>query len=844
MKKNVLTLFVLLFSNLVIQAINVIPTSGVKYYILQTATKSGKVIGSTTFNESVITNAENVTNQQFEFIPVAGKTDTYYIKNAAGYYLVNSIDVSSLTEYSDVAAGTNCEWVLTGTTLSSIRLKVNSSGYLATTDVLASSFLYCDKTVTDVLGTFKLVPATAMIVNGLIDPGFENAVVEGSPIGTWINNADRTLGNDDATTLNYRSRIINNGYQSVDNNAFLLRFYGDANSYTKISNKLSGLTQGAAYKFTFKYKQGNVNTADATVSAYVTTTSNDVVANALGTVFTTAAPTSIAATQTAQNGTITFIAPATSCYVVFAKNPVTSTVFLSYIDDMSLTKTAEASRQILSTVTGFTFNSTNRIDTMLVTGSQLTDSIRITAPDGITVSPKVLPAGAGGVSVIVSSKGFSSVSGSITLTSADVVKTIPVTATYSTTFFTPETGTKYYIQQRSGGKVIGKKSTDSTIALKYAEKNNLTQLFSFVPVSGKTNTYYLLNGENKYLSKVKSATQSGSMEFTVTVVDNVTYPGYSEWVLQGVSDTLVTITQASDATLNIGSDSIIDNRPLFNDKVSGLANNSFILQKQSVLNPVYMFDPSFENCPIDGGPLGTWIPANDPVQLGQYGYSRIQGGNGWATSGKKCMYLRFLGDATSYNSISQKLFSLTPGATYRLDLQYKVQSTSATALVNIYAATTANAATTSAIGGIYITTVAAASNLATQAAQSTSLTFVAPASSIYIVYSKNTTATNYNFFIDNLILTETKASAVDVVSANSTLKAYVVDNKIRVDFEATRSSKVVFSIYNVQGQLISEQQSICMPGMNHLTFDKAIPSGVYFVKKTLDGQITTTKIIK
>jgi hypothetical protein len=334
------------------------------------------------------------------------------------------------------------------------------------------------------------------------------------------------------------------------------------------------------------------------------------------------------------------------------------------------------------------------------------------------------------------------------------------------------------------------------------------------------------------------------MEFTSAVVDNVTYPGYSEWVLQGVSDTLVTITQASDASLNIGSDSIIDNRPLFNDKVSGLTNNSFILQKQSVLNPVYMFDPSFENCPIDGGPLGTWIPANDPVQLGQYGYSRVQGGNGWATSGKKCMYLRFLGDATSYNSISQKLFSLTPGATYRLDLQYKVQSTSATALVNIYAATTANAATTSAIGGIYITTFAAASNLATQAAQSTSLTFVAPASSLYIVYSKNTTSTNYNFFIDNLILTETKASAIDVVSANSTLKAYVVDNKIRVDFEATRSSKVVFSIYNIQGQLISEQQSICMQGMNHLAFDKVIPSGVYFVKMALDGHISTTKIIK
>jgi hypothetical protein len=678
------------------------------------------------------------------------------------------------------------------------------------------------------------------VQNGIVDGGFENAVVEGTPLGTWINNADRTLGNDDAATLNYRSRVINNGYQSVDNNALLLRFYNDANSFTKISCKLNGLTQGATYKFTFKYKQGNVNTADATVSAYATNVANDVLANALGSVFTTVVPTSIAATQTAQNGTVTFVAPAASCYMVFAKNTVSTSAFLSYIDDMMLTKTVEASPQILATVSSFTFNGTTRTDTMMVTGSQLTDSIRLTAPDGITISPNVLPANAGGAQAIVSFKGFNSLTGNITLTSGNVVKTIPVTTTYSTSFITPATSAKYYIQQRSGGKVIGKKAGSTIAALKYAEKDDNSQQFEFVSVLGKTNTYYILSGENKYLSKVKTASQNTQLEFT----PNVVAPDFSEWVIQGVSDTLVTITQASDASKSIGSDSIVDNRPLYNDRLSTQANCAFILQKVSVLNPGYMFDPNFENSAIDGGPLGTWIPANDPVQLGLYGYSRVQGGNGWATSGKKCMYLRFLGDATSYNSISQKVFSLSKGATYRLDLQYKVQSSSATALVNIYAATTANADKTNAIGGIYTTTVAAASNLPTQAAQNTSLTFVAPASSIYIVYSKNTTATNYNFFIDNLVLTETKPSALNDIKSNTLFRSYVSGGHVVVDFELLSAALVGFSVCNIQGQVLSQQTKNYAQGLNHNVFDIDLPTGVYLVKMSSGGFTTTIKVIK
>jgi hypothetical protein len=840
MRKSILQTIILFFL-WPLNAANVVPTAGAKYYILQTATKSGKVVGASGFNESVITTAENSLAQQFEFIPVAGKTDTYYIKSATGQFLVNSIDVLSLTEYSTDAGGSNTEWVLTGSALSSIRLKANSSGYLGTTALTDGSYLYCDKTATDANGTFKLVPVSTVVVNNLIDPGFEGGVVDGAPLGTWINNADKTLGNDDAATQNFRSRIINNGYQSVDNNAFLLRYYGDANSYTKISHKLTGLTQGATYSFSYKYKQGNVNSADATVSAYASLLPNDVPTNSIGSVFTSTPPTSTAATQTAQTGTVTFVAPGNSCFVVFAKNPSSTNNYLHYIDDMALTKTKDAEKNVQTSVSAFSFSSTNRADTMLVTGSLLTDSIRITAPEGIDVNPKVLPPNAGAVQVIVSSRGFYSLAENLTLTSGDVQKKLPLTATYNTSFVTPVNTDKYIIQQRIGGKVIGKKAGTTQAVLRYAEKDEKSQQFQFVAVNGKSNVFYMLNAENKYLTKSKNT--ASLLEYTDNILDNASYPRYSEWVLQGVSDTLVYITQASDAAKTISSDSIVDGRTLYNDRSASSANSTFILQNISTLNTGFLFDPGFENAAVDGGPLGTWIPSNDPVQLGAYGYSRVQGGNGWATAGKKCMYLRFLGDATSYNSISQKVFSLVKGATYRLDLQYKVQSTSSTALVNIYAATTANAATSAAIGGLYTTTTAASSNTATQTAQSASLTFVAPASSVYIVYAKNTSSTNFNFFIDNLSLTETKPSAVESIYSQPLLKVYVGD-ELYVDYSLHAATATDFKIYSVDSRLVYNKTLMSCQGFNHQALNVGLKSGVYLLRMEANGQVTNTKFVK
>lgn len=829
MKKSLLY-FLFLFLTCSFSHAAVIPVQGEKYYILQTFTKSGKVVSASQFNEVVLDHPTISQSQVFEFIPVANKSDTYFVKNQQGYYLTNSMDVQWLTEYTEEPEGEYSEWIIEGNNLNNIRLKVKTSAYFASAEYNAGSFLYADKTVTDLLGNFKLVSQSQMIQNNLIDPGFENAVVEGTPLGVWQNNGNKTFGNDNATTQNYRSRIVSNGYQVSGNNAFIARFYGDENSYTKLSYQLGGLIKGATYTFAFKSKQGNDNAAEAKVFSYITLLSGDEQSNAISNVFTSTSPASTATTQTPGNVLLTFTATSTTCYVNWEKNKATVKNYLYYIDDMVLTKTADPTPAIFTLTKSLNFDATNRTFNLQLSGIMLTDSIRITAPDGISLSRKTLPANSSSETVKVSFTGFSSLDGSITLTSNDVSLQIPVVASYNTAFVQPITSEKYYIQQRTGGKVIA--NSGSKAVLKYAEKNDNGQIFSVENVNNKLNTYYLKSDNNQYLTFNESK-----------LVYNAQPSINSEWVLQGTSDSLIYITQSQNSASVVGSDSAIHNSTLYADKFMTAPNSAFALLKVSAVVSPYMFDPGFENHPTDAGPLGTWIPAVDGLQLGTYGFSRVQN-SAWASAGKKCMYLRFLGDATSYNSISQKLHSLNAGATYRLDLKYKCQSTAATSLVNIYAAAVPNASTSAAIGGIYSTTSVAASNLSSQSAQSTSITFVAPSSTAWIVYSKNTTATNFNFFIDDLMLTETKPSALEKTFTFSDFNASFVGDVLNIKFVSLVSENAKIQLFNLQGQQVVFNDISIESGSNSFTLPVSVQAGVYLIRISDHSGMSTIKVLK
>jgi len=412
------------------KAANFIPEAGAKYYIVATGT--GLVIGGLPTVQPTINNAGKLASQRFEFIPVSGLTDTYYLKNDSAYYLGKWSGNAWSTTYLTVPGGTSTEWVIDGTVSSSIRLKVNASGYIGYNSATDRA-LWCDKNNTFTTGVFKLIKATDLIQNEIIDGSFENADADGTPIGVWINDLGKTYGGGT------KSRIqTSSGYESAGSNSFLLHFLGsaDADSYNSISTNLTSLIPGATYQLSFKYKQGISSAADATTRVFAAANPNAAHTSAIGSVFTTIPPTDITGAQPVSTGIITFVAPSDmSCYLVFAKTTSTAS-YNQNIDDLVLIKTADPNPIIITSASYLVFDEVNTTGSFDVTGFSLSNPISINSPAGISIDQSSLSANATGIKVNVTYDGSASINDYITLKSGTTSKRVRVKANKNTDCFT------------------------------------------------------------------------------------------------------------------------------------------------------------------------------------------------------------------------------------------------------------------------------------------------------------------------------------------------------------------------------------------------------------------------
>ena len=162
MKKNFyLFLCVLCTSTLSLQAANVVPTAGVYYNIVQSPYNN--VIGSVNTTQPVVQTLANTLDEAFQFIPVDGMADTYYIQNYNGLYMNHNTTDTWDMIFQTTTNLLNSEWTITddasGTNFFRLMLNANSK-YLGTDATTNNSYLYCDKAVTLVRGLFTLTPAT------------------------------------------------------------------------------------------------------------------------------------------------------------------------------------------------------------------------------------------------------------------------------------------------------------------------------------------------------------------------------------------------------------------------------------------------------------------------------------------------------------------------------------------------------------------------------------------------------------------------------------------------------------------------------------------------------------
>jgi len=81
-------------------------------------------------------------------------------------------------------------------------------------------------------------------------------------------------------------------------------------------------------------------------------------------------------------------------------------------------------------------------------------------------------------------------------------------------------------------------------------------------------------------------------------------------------------------------------------------------------------------------------------------------------------------------------------------------------------------------------------------------------------------------------------------SITNQFKVYTVGEGISADFNLASAGEVEFSVYNMQGGRIVTQKGIFNAGNNNKLINVNLPSGVYLVKMTADGKISTNKLVK
>ncbi len=358
------------------------------YILIQTLATSSKVIGANGTTPSVMSADISAQSQRLTFeMQSAG---VYKIKNGDGNYL--ACNSSGVVGFTTTNSSQDTNWNITeiGTAkYISINSVSSPTSYLTSAAVITgpAAFTGTPLTLTTTVPTgteasaaFRYVEYSTTFANGDADGGFENVTANTlnltAPMGEWINDKSKNIGGG-AT-----SRVVST-YTITGIKNFPLRYTAatSTNGYYNISHKLNGLIAGNTYTFSFKYRTddgANTNTfgTNSQANVYATTTANATVANAIGgpsNYFTTIQPATNILSQTPTTGSVTFITPASSCYIVFSKVvQADAPSFYVYMDDMTLTLPISAfvNNSVMGSVSGAGMIALNSTDTLIATPSE------------------------------------------------------------------------------------------------------------------------------------------------------------------------------------------------------------------------------------------------------------------------------------------------------------------------------------------------------------------------------------------------------------------------------------------------------------------------------------------
>ncbi len=81
-------------------------------------------------------------------------------------------------------------------------------------------------------------------------------------------------------------------------------------------------------------------------------------------------------------------------------------------------------------------------------------------------------------------------------------------------------------------------------------------------------------------------------------------------------------------------------------------------------------------------------------------------------------------------------------------------------------------------------------------------------------------------------------------TANNASKVFISGNDVISQFNLSHASAVEMSVYNVNGMLVANQKNQLNAGANQMILNTNLSAGVYFIKLNINGELTTTKLVK
>jgi len=168
--------------------------------------------------------------------------------------------------------------------------------------------------------------------------------------------------------------------------------------------------------------------------------------------------------------------------------------------------------------------------------------------------------------------------------------------------FVPDPNKVYNFVESTSNNVIGANGTQPALT----DKQDLaSQAFHFVS-TGETDTYYILNGDSKYLNKVSTNGYDTRFADTISVVGN-----NSKWVIVGADATTGIRLMMVNNSKYLSSDGTSYGSTLYCDKPVDHSNGLYKVQEATIYTgtPSTVYNEPFSPAGVDGTDGAIWTGA-------------------------------------------------------------------------------------------------------------------------------------------------------------------------------------------------------------------------------------------